>query len=131
MQASGSATQTNPIRGILDRHTLTNMVGNAVNGSTLDYCRFNDFTNPVDITALVSSLAGGATITPTTVPRTDVSSDDVGRIVRELAVVFFRATLENKGLEKLGCYLDQRLAHDYEQFIVEIQHTAAVYECDE
>ena len=37
MQASGAATLANPVRGILDRHTLTNTLIHPTNGSTLDY----------------------------------------------------------------------------------------------
>jgi hypothetical protein len=120
MQASGAATLANPVRGILDRHTLTNMIGNVQNGSTLDYCTHDYFTSPVDIRALVSSLTG-FTVKETSVPRTGVSSDDVGRIVNELAVVFFRATLEGKGGEKLACYFDHKLGDAYGAFIEQVQ----------
>ena len=69
MQASGAVTLANPVRGILDRQTLTNTIGTAINGGTLDYCTYDSFTSPVDITALVSSLAG-VPVTETSVPRT-------------------------------------------------------------
>jgi predicted dienelactone hydrolase len=44
MQASGAATLANPVRGILDRHTLNNTLAlaNPENGSTLDYCTHGD-----------------------------------------------------------------------------------------
>ena len=127
MQAAGSATQSNPVRGILDRHTLTNMIGNTVVGSTLDYCTYDYFTTPVDISALVSSLAGFP-VTSTSVPRTGVSSDDVKRIVSELAVVFFRATLENKGQGRLSCYLHHKLVDKYAPFIEHVEFVSS-YEC--
>jgi predicted dienelactone hydrolase len=129
MQASGAATLANPVRGILDRHTLTNMIGNAQNGSTLDYCTHDSFTSPVDIRALVSSLTG-FTITETSVPRTGVSSDDVRRIVNELTVVFFRATLENKGAGKLACYLDHALVDKYTPFIERVEFVSSA-DCDD
>jgi hypothetical protein len=129
MQASGAATLANPVRGILDRHTLTNVIGNAQNGSTLDYCTYGSFTSPVDIRALVSSLTG-FTVTQTNVPRTGVSSDDVARIVNEVAVVFFRATLENKGAGRLACYLDHTLVNKYDPFIEHIEFVSST-DCDD
>jgi hypothetical protein len=124
MQASGAATLANPVRGILDRHTLTNTIGTAINGSTLDYCTYDHFTSPVDISDLVSSLAG-VPVTETSVPRTGVSSDDVKEIVNELAVVFFRATLEHKGKGKLDRYLDHKLVDKYGSFVEHVEFVAA------
>jgi predicted dienelactone hydrolase len=126
MQASGAATLANPGRGILDRHTLTNMIGNAVIGSVLDYCTYDYFTTPVDISPLVSSLAGFA-VTDTSVPRTGVSSDDVAQIVNELAVLFFRATLEDEGERKLVRYFDHKLVDRHGSFIA---HVESVWSAD-
>jgi predicted dienelactone hydrolase len=120
LQASGAATLANPTRGILDRHTLTNMIGTAVNGSVLDYCAYDYFTSPVDISALVSSLTGFA-VTETSVPRTGVSSDEVAAIVNELAVLFFSATLEHKGEGKLVGHLDHKLMARHGPFIEHVE----------
>jgi alpha-ketoglutarate-dependent taurine dioxygenase len=87
-------------------------------------CTYSYFTSPVDISALVSSLAG-FTVTETSVPRTGVSSDDVKRIVNELAVVFFRATLEHKGERKLDRYLDHKLVDKYGSFIEHVEFTSS------
>jgi predicted dienelactone hydrolase len=131
MQASGAATLANPVRGILDRHTLTNMIGNAVNGSALDYCTHEDFTSPVDIGALVSSLAGGFAITETSVPRTGVAAAEVARIVNEMAVLFFSATLRNSGGDRLGCYLDHQLVRRHETLIHELEVATTAFDCDD
>ena len=95
MQGAGAATLANPVRGILDRHILTNTIGTAQNGRILDCCTYSYFTSPVDISALVSSLTGFA-VTETSAPRTGVFSDDVKELLNELAIVFFRATLADR-----------------------------------
>lgn len=128
MQASGAATLANPVRGILDRHTLTNTLIHPTNGSTLDYCTYDYFTTPVDISALVSSLTGFA-VTETSVPRTGVSADDVTEIVNELAVVFFKATLEDKRERRLVRYLDHKLVDKYGAFISHLEFISGD-ECD-
>jgi len=120
MQASGAATLANPVRGILDRHTLNNTLS-PVNGSTLDYCTHGYFTTPVDISGLVSSVTGFA-VTETSVPRTGVSADDITPIVNETAVLFFRTTLEGKAKGRLACYVDHELVDRHGGFIAHMEH---------
>lgn len=131
MQASGAATLANPVRGILDRHTLNNTLalGNPRNGSTLDYCTHGYFTSPVDIRALVSSVTGFA-VTETSVPRTGVSADDITPIVNETAVLFFRATLEGKAKGRLACYIDHELVARHGGFIADMQFVWS-HDCDD
>jgi hypothetical protein len=131
MQASGSATLANPVRGILDQHTLANMIGNPINGSVLDYCPYEYFTTPIDIVGLVSSLSGGFVITESSVPRAGVSSDNVAQVINELAVVFFGATLEHKGEGRLVSYFGRKLVKQYESLIGEIQYISSLDESDE
>jgi hypothetical protein len=129
MQASGAATLATPVRGILDRHTLTNTLIHPTNGSTLDYCTHDYFTTPVDISGLVSSVTG-FTVTETSVPRTGVSADDITPIVNETAVLFFRATLEGEAKGRLACYLDHELVAKHGGFIRNME-SAWSHECDE
>ena len=58
----------------------------------MDFCGFETFTNPTDITPLVASLTG-FNVTPTNVPTTGLTSDQVKAQVIELATAFFRRVL--------------------------------------
>ena len=60
----------------------------------MDFCRFETFTNPSDIRALVASLTG-FNVTPDNVPTTGLDSTEVNEEVIELAVVFFGHVLEH------------------------------------
>jgi len=113
MQAAGAIAQSDPTRAILDRHTLTNvLVSTPENGSTLDYCADDYFTHPVDIRPIVSSMTG-FNVTESNVPRLGVASDEVNRLVSELAVAFFDSTLHVRCKQYLGA----KFMRKYERFI--------------
>jgi hypothetical protein len=59
-----------------------------------------------------------------------VSSDDVKRIISELAVVFFRATLEHRGEGRLTCYLHHRLVDKYAPFIEHVEFVSS-HDCED
>lgn len=56
----------------------------------------------------MSSLTGFA-VTEASAPRTGVFSDDVKELLNELAIVFFRATLADRGKGKLVRDFDHKL----------------------
>jgi predicted dienelactone hydrolase len=93
--SAGAVASFNP-RAILDLHTLTTWLIHPNNGSTLDYCSYDSFVNPLDIRELVHSLTGFV-VTADNVPRAGVDSNDVHRLMSELAVSFLDAVLDNRG----------------------------------
>ena len=57
----------------------------------MDYCSFDSFINP-DIRPFVASLTG-FDVTETNVPVTTLDSDEVKRVITELAAAFFGTVL--------------------------------------
>jgi predicted dienelactone hydrolase len=83
-------------RAILDWHTVEGTVSRfPLSGTAMQYCSSATFTNPVNITSLVSSLTGFA-FDPgaANVPTTGLETDEVKHRVKELAVPFFGKALE-------------------------------------
>jgi hypothetical protein len=83
-------------RAILDRHTVEGTAFRfPLSGTAMQYCSSATFTNPVNITSLVSSLTGFA-FDPgaANVPTTGLETDEVKHRVKELAVPFFGKALE-------------------------------------
>jgi hypothetical protein len=116
MQASGAIVQGNPVRAILDRQTLNNLLNpvvNNLNGSTLDYCGFESFTTPVDIRPIVKTLTG-VNVTTTNVPRLGTTSTAVKNLVSELAVDFFEAMLNCRHEAR---YLDAEFRSQYDAMV--------------
>jgi len=123
MQAAGAVYQANPVRALLERNVLTNLPGllnNSNSGSTLDYCTFDKFTTPVDIRPIVQ-LHTGFSVTPTNVPRSGVSSDEVAALTGELAVIFFNATLDDKRHYHFKRYLDAKFMAKYDAYIDQVE----------
>jgi hypothetical protein len=98
-QIAAAIAQSNP-RAILEQDTLSNLYILSPNsGSPLDWCPYDNFVNPVDVTAFTSAYAGKP-VTPATVP-TSLESVEVMRLTTELAVTFFDTVLDkntNDGL---------------------------------
>jgi predicted dienelactone hydrolase len=92
-QSSG-AIAAGTVRAILDLQTIRSLVTSISLGVPMDFCRFETFTNPSDIRALVASLTG-FNVTPDNVPTTGLDSTEVNEEVTELAVVFFGHVLEH------------------------------------
>jgi fermentation-respiration switch protein FrsA (DUF1100 family) len=79
-------------RKILDLQTIRTFVIFPSSGVAMDFCGYDTFTHPTDITPLVASLTG-FNVTPTNVPTTGLTSDQVKAQVIELATAFFRRVL--------------------------------------
>jgi predicted dienelactone hydrolase len=86
MQSSGSIAQATT-RAIADTHTLRGVL--SPNGGTgMNFCGFGSFTQPTDITPIVSSLAG-FNVTSSNVPTLGLTTAEVKDQMVELAVAFF------------------------------------------
>jgi predicted dienelactone hydrolase len=90
MREGASIAQANP-RAILERHLSTQILIHATSGVAMDYCSFDSFINP-DIRPFVASLTG-FDVTETNVPVTTLDSDEVKRVITELAAAFFGTVL--------------------------------------
>ena len=90
MHAGASIGQENS-RAILERHLATQTLIHPTSGVAMDYCSFDSFINP-DIRPFVASLTG-FDVTETNVPITTLDSDEVKRVITELAVAFFGTVL--------------------------------------
>jgi predicted dienelactone hydrolase len=93
MQAAGSVVlpdlaDPSQTRAILDLDTLTQILTAVPNGTAPQICGFDYFVNPVDIRPLVSKIIG-FTVTPDSVPTAGIDTEEVGRLVGEIAVTFF------------------------------------------
>jgi len=98
-QIAAAISQSNP-RAILEDDVMFNLYRASPNsGSPLDWCTYDTFVNPVDVTAFTSAYAGKP-VTPTSVP-TSLESTEVMRLTTELTVTFFDTVLDkntNDGL---------------------------------
>jgi predicted dienelactone hydrolase len=90
-QSSGAIAESNP-GAILDLQTVTNVLTFPNSGVAMDFCGYDTFTMPSDITSLVFSLTGFS-VTPTNVPRTGLDSNTVKDQVVQRAVAFFGRVL--------------------------------------
>lgn len=106
MQASGAIAQASPSLAMLDRQTVRQILQSPISGNAEDYCGYDAFTNPTDITALVqfpqlygmTNLPGFPNLTPFTVTPSDVpthglTSDTVENQVVGMALCFFGQAL--------------------------------------
>ena len=98
-QSSGAIAKVNP-DAILDLQTVTNLLIFRSSGVAMDFCRYDTFTNPTDITGLVRTLTG-FNVTPNNVPtvfdgdeQKGLDSDQVKDKVVQLAVIFFGHVLD-------------------------------------
>jgi predicted dienelactone hydrolase len=100
-QAAGAIAQGDP-NAILDDHTYDGVVWRAgVSGRAHDYCSYETFTQPVDITARVEAdlaVVPGILfdVTPDSVPSTGLDTDQVKRGMTVLATSFFGAALNGR-----------------------------------
>ena len=78
-------------RAIGERLNFEGTIMSEVNGIPLDYCTYDYFVDPVDITPIVKTYTK-IQVTTDNVPRT-LDTDNAMRIVTELATTFFDATL--------------------------------------
>jgi predicted dienelactone hydrolase len=92
MQSAGGLVRFNP-HAFIERVWLQDLLINA-SGSTLDYCRYQDFVLPVDITGVVHDV-GGFAVAPDNVPRSGLAAADASRLASALIVRFFDEVLEN------------------------------------
>jgi predicted dienelactone hydrolase len=98
MQAAGAVRLSNP-RAILEDRTVRSLLVTPTSGSTLDYCAYNYFVDPVDIRPLVKTITG-IDVTPTNVPRA-LGADEMSQLSVRLAVGFFHAALDDHGSDGL------------------------------
>lgn len=98
-QSSGAIAKVNP-DAILDLQTVTNLLIFRSSGVAMDFCGYDTFVNPTDITGLVGMLTGFS-VTPNNVPtvfdgdeQKGLDSDQVKDKVVQLAVIFFGRVLE-------------------------------------
>jgi predicted dienelactone hydrolase len=90
-QSSGAIAESNP-GAILDLQTVNTLVTFPNSGVAMDFCGYDTFTMPSDITSLVFSLTGFS-VTPTNVPTTGLDSNTVKDKVVGLARDFFGRVL--------------------------------------
>jgi predicted dienelactone hydrolase len=91
-QIAAAIAQSNP-RAILEEDVMFNLYRASPNsGSPLDWCPYDTFVNPVDVTVFTSTYTG-LPVTPATVP-TSLESVEVMRLTTELAVTFFDTVLD-------------------------------------
>jgi len=98
-QIAAAIAQSNP-RAIMEEDVMFNLYRfSPVSGSPLDWCPYDTYVNPVDVTAFTSAYTGKP-VTPSTVP-SSLESTEVMRLTTELAVTFFDTVLDkntNDGL---------------------------------
>jgi dienelactone hydrolase len=96
-QAAGAIAQSNPL-AILDRHTFDGIVRFVgMSGTAMEYCRFETFTQPVDIRPLVAETTDpDFLVTEDNVPSTGLEADEVEGLMAKLAATFFGVTLRHR-----------------------------------
>jgi len=105
-QIAAAIDQSNP-RAILEDDVMFNLYrASPASGSPLDWCPYDNFVNPVDVTAFTSAYAGKP-VTPTTVP-TSLESSKVMHLTTELAVTFFDTVLDKKDGVNFKRYLSPK-----------------------
>jgi predicted dienelactone hydrolase len=106
MQSAGSIAQASSA-AVLDRQTVDhialgprNSAGASTSGDAIDFCGYDSFTKPTDVTPLLDSIYAtapppltGFRVTPSNVPTHGLTSDAVAKDVVSLAVSFFGRVL--------------------------------------
>jgi hypothetical protein len=92
VQAAGAIAAGNT-HAILDRHTFDGIARPIPAGGATEFCDFDAFTEPFDITPLVEPLVGFE-VTEDSVPSTGLDTDRVKRVVTWLATKFFGKALK-------------------------------------
>jgi predicted dienelactone hydrolase len=115
-QAAGAVAVRNP-RAILDLHTLLNLfVLSVVSGSPVDWCFYDTFTDPVDVTPIVASLTGYQ-VKPDNVPRA-LDSVTVMHMMLDLVIPFFDDSLDVHQLgddDSTSFHFTHYLQHNFHQ----------------
>jgi hypothetical protein len=106
MQSSAAIAQANP-GALLDFHTASRILkippGGNPSGVGMDYCGYEDFRSPIDITPIVETLTAVPTATPpvagfvvteTNVPTTGLTIAQLRPCISELAITFFEHALD-------------------------------------
>jgi dienelactone hydrolase len=96
MQSSGAIAQNSSL-AVLDHETARQIVqppsaAHPGSGVAMDFCGFDSFTTPTDITPLVKAITG-FDVTPSDVPTHGLTSDTVRDQVVNLAATFFGRVL--------------------------------------
>ena len=87
MQSSGSIAQSTT-GAIADTHTLRSVLFSPNGGTGMNFCEYGSFTQPTDITPIVTSMTG-FNVTSSNVPTLGLSIPEVKDQMVELAVAFF------------------------------------------
>jgi pimeloyl-ACP methyl ester carboxylesterase len=95
-------------------------VASGTYGSVLDFCRYEDFVEPVDIRGVVQSLAKFA-VTPDDVPRTGLAAADMSILASKLLVEFFDATLQSGDVHRFPVFLSPDFLRDHEAIEMTVQ----------
>jgi hypothetical protein len=109
MQAAGAVFQVEP-RAIGEQLTLENILLSANSGTSIDYCLFESFTQPVDIRPTVEAITG-IDVTEDNVPA-QLDTVTAMRLVLELATTYFDATLVKNA--QPGVHFKQYLSPKFE-----------------
>lgn len=115
---AAAAIRRDNLRAILDESTLFNLFFASPNsGSPFDWCPYDTFVNPVDVTDFLEAYTG-VSLTPESVP-TSLESAEVMRLTTELAVTFFKTVLDNRGQDGMHFtrYLSPRFLLHHESDI--------------
>jgi len=118
MQAIGPIAQSNP-NAILDRQSLQNLVLSPASGTTLDFCPYQYFVDPVDITPVVLAETG-VQVTPENVP-TSIEMSLVAVMASDLMRSFFRDTLDACGDANFGEYLVDEFQDKYSASLTTVE----------
>ena len=116
MQVLGGIVQSNP-RAFGELLILQDMIL-STNGTPMDFCFFDSFVNPVDITPTIETMLGCPSapgcieITPDSVPRT-LDHESAVRLALELAKSFFDAVLVKHDHDDAGVHFKQYLLPEF------------------
>ena len=130
LQAAGAVADTNgdrmideselsrwQARAILDWHTLRGIAAsppNGLSGKAVQYCSQTSFTSPVDIGPAVAAIPNSdypPSPQPCAVPCAGLSTDEVEKLMAELAVAFFGSVLKPDGHD--GTHFTRHLAPNW------------------
>ncbi|HEY0810221.1 MAG TPA: hypothetical protein VGD49_08670, partial [Longimicrobiales bacterium] len=95
VQSAAAVRQANS-RAIIEDRTVSSFLVTTM-GSSLDYCAYDTYVNPVDIRPIVKTMTG-VDVTETNVPRL-LDADELSRLLVRLAVSFFDAALEGNAAD--------------------------------
>lgn len=94
LQAVGSVVLQRGDAAMGESILLATVLTHPSSGTAFQYCSYEDFVQPVDLTGLIESITGIAVV-PGSVP-TGLSLEDATRITRGQAMAFFTWALEGK-----------------------------------